>query len=349
MKIKPRPFPRSSAEKLIQFLPYFKEHNTYKNSDNRVNKDIVYGIYDKEYSSTVNQFIELCNDCFVAVYLDSMGDWELSDISEELIVNPEQIANINLLTLRMLFANLTYVKYEDFQSAMTIYIMNSNIIVCMLLRLKELIQEIAVVTKENEQWLNKIIAWADEKGIEDYHTTPNTQNIIWGGLPRDKELLLNSFTLQIGWNDIGELPKEIGNLTNLIELRVWCSKLTKLPKEIGNLVNLRELSLVENNLMCLPKEIGNLINLEVLWLDTNSIKELPKEIGNLENLRELRLTENNLVCLPKEISNLINLEELSLDDNPITELPKEINILTKLKVLGFAEKCEDKQIKEYLL
>ena len=30
MKIAPRPFPRSEVEKLVAFLPFFKEHNTFE-------------------------------------------------------------------------------------------------------------------------------------------------------------------------------------------------------------------------------------------------------------------------------------------------------------------------------
>lgn len=59
MKITPRPFPRRAAKKLIEFLPYFQENNTYRNSDIESKTDTAYAIYDKNYSSTVNQFIEL--------------------------------------------------------------------------------------------------------------------------------------------------------------------------------------------------------------------------------------------------------------------------------------------------
>ena len=157
-------------------------------------------------------------------------------------------------------------------------------------------------------------------------------NTIWGGLPRDKELLLNSYTLQIGWNDLGELPKEIGNLTNLIEIRAWCSHLKKLPKEIGNLKNLKELSLSENDLTQIPKEIGNLKNLKVLNLSNNPLQELPKEIGCLEDLLVLELTENDITELPLEIGRLQNLIELRLEDNKnLNTLPKE---LARLQNLG---------------
>jgi hypothetical protein len=331
MKITPRPFPRSYAEKVVSFLPYFQKNDTFMALAND-DKPLLYGIYNKECSVQLNDFLNVCSSNFIAINFDNRGDWGLVDQRDKLLDNPDLIAYSDIITLRMLFGMLTDVRLED--KKYTMYILNADIIVIMLLRLEELIPEIPVVTHENEKWLDKIIAWADKKGIEDYNTTPETLNTIWGGLPRDKELLLNSYVLEIGWNKLGKLPKEIGNLTNLIEIRAWCASLSSIPKEIGNLVNLRELSLVDNNLKELPSEIGKLKNLVVLSLDNNPIKKLPKEIGDLTNLEILELTECRMSEISAEVGRLQKLKELKIERcKKITKLPNEIGQLHNLQSL----------------
>ena len=327
MKITPRPFPRSEAEKLVDFLSFFEENNTFDIQINETVEMPTYGIYDAAFSSTLKTFIDQYNSSFVSVYLDNRGDWGIVDNKDKIIANPELIETLNLLELRMFFAHLTYVGYEG-KDKLHSYILNSTLIVKMLSRLSELMCEIAIVTQENEVWLDKLIAWADKKGIEDYYTRPKTLDIIWGGLPRDKELLLNSYTLEIGWNKLKELPKEIGNLTNLIEIRAWCSNLKKIPKEIGNLINLRELSLDDNKIKELPKEISELKNLLVLSMGSNPLKKLPEEIGNLKKLQVLELSKSPIQNFPRELCNLSELRTLSIEEcKYINCIPKEIGQL----------------------
>ena len=100
MKITPRPFPRSAAEKLVEFLPYFKENNTFKYLTSEAEEKPIYGIYDTEFSPTLNEFTKLYESSFVAVYFDNRGDWDIIDRTDELLENPELISTLELLDLR---------------------------------------------------------------------------------------------------------------------------------------------------------------------------------------------------------------------------------------------------------
>ncbi len=57
------------------------------------------------------------------------------------------------------------------------YVLNADIIACMLLRLEALMYEISVVTKENEVWLDKIIAWEDSMIKSELHKWCNKERI----------------------------------------------------------------------------------------------------------------------------------------------------------------------------
>ncbi len=175
----------------------------------------------------------------------------------------------------------------------------------------------------NDNWMQRLWRWADEKDISDLEWTVEDDYKYSYGMPRNKTELLNLIDLDLSENHLTELVKEIENLINLTGLWLQTNQLTHVEKEITNLKNLTYLWLSENHLSELPKEIGNLSSLTHLKLAKNKLKEVPKEIGNLLNLKELYLYENELVEFPKVIVNLTNLVKFDFEDNPNLVLTAE--------------------------
>ncbi len=213
----------------------------------------------------------------------------------KLLKLPKEIINFNTLEILILtFNQITLTSDQkiwlgDLKSKGCLILVDPNWI-----NMEELSSNI--IQKENsnseDAWMQRLWDWADDNNIPDYKRIENQKGAYWGGLPRDKDQLLNLTDLSLIRYQITELPKEIGNLINLTELWLNGNQLTILPKEIGNLINLTKIDLWGNELTKLPKEIGNLTNLIDLNLWSNQLKKLPKEITNLTNLTKLTLYGN---------------------------------------------------------
>ncbi len=72
-------------------------------------------------------------------------------------------------------------------------------------------------------WLDDLIAWADE------HDVPERN------LPRDKQEILRLTILDFGGNKLTALPESLGNLTNLTELNLDGNPIKELPSALSHL------------------------------------------------------------------------------------------------------------------
>ncbi len=174
----------------------------------------------------------------------------------------------------------------------------------------------------NDEWLDELIAWADEKKISEEK------------FPRDKELILSLKTLDLSKNQLNTLPESIGNLTNVTTLHLSMNSFSTLPESIRNLRHLTCLMLYDNKLTTLPEWIGDFKHLATLDLAMNLLTTLPELVGNFKHLTWLSLSKNQLSTLPDSIGNLINLTNLS--KNQLSTLPKSIEKLKNLTNLNLS-------------
>lgn len=180
---------------------------------------------------------------------------------------------------------------------------------------------------EDESWMERLWAWADEQHIPEYAIDddyfPIDTHIIF---PRSKHNLVMTDNISIlsdYWGELTFLHDDIGNLTNLNILSLQCHAITVLPKSIGKLNKLISLNLTFNKLTSLPVEIGQLTNLTELDLRGNQLTSLPPEIGQLTNLTRLDLSFNELTSVPESIENLTKLTRLDLSCNELTRSEKQ--------------------------
>ena len=127
---------------------------------------------------------------------------------------------------------------------------------------------------DNENWIQKLLAWSD-KSI-------NNDNVIF---PKIKDDILKITKINLRWNRLVNIPVELCNIKQLKVLELNNNNLTGLPKEITKLQNLEELNLNINNLTTLPKEIIQLKKLKVLNIKNNKYLEL--SVQQKEWLKEL--------------------------------------------------------------
>lgn len=172
----------------------------------------------------------------------------------------------------------------------------------------------ALAVVDDDSWMERLWAWADETGIPE------------DTLPRNKTQLLQLTRLDL---TSFEFDEDFSTIERF-------DPLTILPPEIGQLTQLTKLALGGNDLTGLPPEIGQLTQLTMLDLGNNRLTELPPEIWQLPQLTDLRLTGNRLTELPPGIGQLTQLTDLWLACNRLTELPPEIGQLTQLNWLELA-------------
>lgn len=129
----------------------------------------------------------------------------------------------------------------------------------------------AILSKRNsdipdERWIERLWEWADENNLPNLIWIDNIhydKGGYWGGLPRDREKLLNLTSLNISHNKLTELSKEIGYLTKLEELNLSYNKLKILPESVCNLKNLQKFNFAMNlNLVLTIKQIKWIKNLK---------------------------------------------------------------------------------------
>jgi Leucine-rich repeat (LRR) protein len=179
---------------------------------------------------------------------------------------------------------------------------------------------------ENENWLDELIAWANENEV------PTDR------FPRDKNKIKNLTELILAGEMPEYIPHHIDIHTNLTKLNssnygtlnLFKSPLFNLPKNIGNLGKLKTLDLLNTQFTKLPDSIGDLSNLVKLVIFDNKIINLPESIGNLSNLSDLTMACNQIVALPDSIGNLRKLKEIDLMCRQLVRLPKSMSKLSNL-------------------
>lgn len=176
-------------------------------------------------------------------------------------------------------------------------------------------------SKQNDIWLDKLIAWADER------------EIALKDFPRDKDKLRNVKKLYLSHYGLTALPDEFENLQQVEILRLNGNKFKEFPKVLCNFTKLKELVLSGCDLISLPDEFANLQSLEELHLIGDKFKEFPKVLCKLTNLKNLNLELCGLESLPNELANLQKLENLALKNNKFTKFPRAVCELTNLKEL----------------
>lgn len=184
-------------------------------------------------------------------------------------------------------------------------------------------------------------------------------------------------SIDVSFNDIGDLPKQVDLFQDLLELRLQHNRLRSLPDSIGNLPSLRlihashnflstlpptivkltdltDLSIECNNLKMLPLAIGGLLNLTVFGISGNPLLEPPDDVINsidsdrlsYNYLRRIydSLSSNELVlqdiglrAIPIPILDIVTLESVLLDRNKIASIPEEFGALANLKRLSMED------------
>lgn len=193
-------------------------------------------------------------------------------------------------------------------------------------------KEIVMDQKNNKNWLDELIKWADANSIPDTKEGDKDHEGNVLGLPRDEREILAVENLFLGENGLDDLPEE-------------------LPEWLNNLPKLTGLFLNGNSLNSLPVSFGNLRNLKKLNLSDNlSLKMLPDSFAGLSNLTHLHLANTKLMELPECVRELPKLEYLDLSDNNswLTELPRWL-ITLPLKVLILSGNRRDKRLVENLI
>ena len=99
---------------------------------------------------------------------------------------------------------------------------------------EELLNDNFLATLDDDSWVERLLAWADEFKIQ--HKT----------LPRTKQELLALVELDLTQEKLTHLPPEIGQLHQLQDLDLSYNQLTELPPEIGQLQQLQQLDLGDN-------------------------------------------------------------------------------------------------------
>ena len=132
-----------------------------------------------------------------------------------------------------------------------------------------------ILKRKDDEWIQKLLEWADDNIIQEKTNFPKTRNEF-----------LNVKYISLRWNRLKFLPKNFFKLTQLEVLELNNNALEILPNEISNLKNLKQLNLNINNLQKLPEEIIQLKNLKVLNIKNNKYLNLSNEqLGWLRKLK----------------------------------------------------------------
>ena len=158
---------------------------------------------------------------------------------------------------------------------------------------------------------DKLIAWADKIGIENYRSyhSPYDQRMVSRGIPRDRK------TLRI-----------------MAELGLWAMSDGRGHRESAVIT-------------ALPNEIDAMNNLMIINVGDNALGTLPEEIANLKHLQWLYINNNRLITLPENITRL-KLKALDIRGNPDLQLNnRQILWLTS----GFTLSCDQEQAERFNL
>jgi len=162
-------------------------------------------------------------------------------------------------------------------------------------------------------WTKRIIGWADQNGIAEYHFDP-IENC-YTGVPRSEETLLSLRELFITHCSVKRFPIEFCYLTGLKKITLKNSKLKKIPKFIFTIKGLESLTLCNGHITKIPKEILKLYNLKSLTINGNAIKNIPPFISSFRYLELLDVSNNAIRKIDSKLLKYINIEELNFAGN----------------------------------
>ena len=164
------------------------------------------------------------------------------------------------------------------------------------------------------EWLDKIIAWADELKLTEKE------------VPRDRLELLAKWAFWFGvggdMNAVPSLPSEFANFKWLEGLSFDICGLRSCPEFIGEFENLKWLTMNSTYISELPQGFARLQRLEELFLCDGELTQFPLILTELKGLERLHLYENKISELPDEMSNMQGLQGLSLGDCKFTHFRK---------------------------
>ena len=109
---------------------------------------------------------------------------------------------------------------------------------------EELLNDNFLATLDDDSWVERLLAWADEFHI-DHKTLPRTKQELLALTELDLKKERNSLYKD---KEVTYLPPEIGQLQQLQDLNLYDNQLTQLPAEIGQLQQLQVLVLWGNQL-----------------------------------------------------------------------------------------------------
>lgn len=193
----------------------------------------------------------------------------------------------------------------------------------------------------SEQWLDKLILWANEKNIQTkgkLYQCPlwtkecEVEAFYQDCLIRDKEKLRNLKGVFFQSYICDDLPEEFGNLAQL-EF-VYFEGLANFPRYILKLEKLYGLDLKYCGLSSIPRGFQVLSShIGVVILNGNPLKNIPRSLCQCKKLWWLGLSDCALRSLPHRFANLHNLQELYLKYNDFSEFPQVLFKLKNLKKL----------------
>lgn len=207
----------------------------------------------------------------------------------------------------------------------------------------------------SEQWLDKLILWANEKNIPtkgELYQCPlwtkecEVEAFYQDCLIRDKEKLRNLKGVFFQSYICDDLPEEFGNLAQL-EF-VYFEGLANFPRSILKLEKLKWLGLTGNDdetslfyhieEFVVPKELSKLSNLIILDLQGNYLRRFPKSILKLEKLYGLDLKYCGLSSIPRGFQVLSShIGVVILNGNPLKNIPRSLCQCKKLWWLGLSD------------
>ncbi len=220
-----------------------------------------------------------------------------------------------------------------------------------LLNLREKIsQNTALVSDE---WLDRLIKWADEKYLPNNETQLHKPQMCIHGkcplecdftpfyrehFPRDKEKLRKVTGLMLEHNCIDELPNEFGNLTELEFL--YIDGLKSFPNSILKLKKIKWIGFSntygnKNAEITLPKELSCMSEMRVFGLNYHHLKRFPRVILKFDKLYGLSLMGCGLSYIPRGFEVLSkHMGVLMLNFNPLKNVPTSLCKCTKIWWLG---------------
>lgn len=273
---------------------------------------------------------------------DSYGYWNISDLSEDVIIVPEKTgytfypSSIEMTEVET-EENVVFIgKKEDSKTDVVVEFENEN--------LENIIREkinkpSGHIYKRNVEGIKKIdIYFAENNGnIDSIEGIQHLKNLKYLSLSDAREIsnldplseLNNLEYLDLSYNNIKSL-NAISHLTNLKELNISNNPIEDI-EYLSNLNNLVNISLRNTNISDLSP-LSYLRDIRNLDLSGNSLEDI-SILRNLTNMTGLRLNDNELSNIDA-LSNMNYLWRLSLGENEIHDLSplSEMKNLVRLDI-----------------